>query len=162
MATTSALITVVNALWTQVSTDPAILAVCQPFDGPPLIDRASAPVELWVGSDGLDADDDGITITRTLRAFGGGPAGALRDEAILIPCTIWSIGGETSTAERRAQVDAVYAALCTNVSSGSGDLGLTTLLCGGIDVTEGRLRQIQSPDGYAVVLSLTLTAQARI
>lgn len=162
MATTSALIAVVNALWAQVSADPAILALCTPFDGPPIIDRASAPVELWVGSDGTDADDDGITLSRTLRAFGGGPAGALRDETISIPCTIWAIGGETTTTERRAQIDAVLAALCTNLASGSGDLGLTTLLCGGIDVTEGRLRQIQSPDGYAVVLSLILTAQARI
>lgn len=161
MATTSALITVVNALWTQLSGDTAITALCTPYDGPPIVDRSSA-VELWVGALGLDADDDSITLTRTLRAFGGGPAGALRDETISIPCAIWSIGGETTTVERRAQVAAVFAALCTNLSSGSGDLGLTTLLCGGIDVTEGRLRQLQTPDGYAVVLTATLTAQARI
>jgi hypothetical protein len=160
MGTTSVLIAAVNGLNTLLAGTSAITTLCTVYDGPPIVDRSS-DVELWVGALGVDQDDDSITFTRAPVTFGGGPAGAGRDETILIPCAIWAIGGETEPATRRAAIDAVFAQVCTALAV-PDPLGNPAVFCGGVEVAEGSLRQLQTPDGAAVVLTFTIRVDARI
>lgn len=164
MATASILIASVNALYTTLNVaavQNAVSPACVVFDGPPIIDRSSQ-YELWVGATGLDPDEELIRLTRVPKAFGGGPSGALRDEVVSAPCAIWAIGGETNPTARRTAVGLIFAQVCATLSAGSGDLGLGAVLCGGVEVREGSLRQIQSPDGYACVLTFTVQISAQI
>lgn len=167
MGTTSVLLTSVNALYTTLnvaSVTGAVTPAAVAYDGPPIVDRSSA-VELWVGATGLDPDEEVITLQRVPVAFGGGSAGALRDEVVSAPCAIWAIRGEndpTSVQDLRTQVGAVFDAVCARLSAGSGDLGLGAVLCGGVEVREGNLRQIQSPDGFSVVLTFTVQISAQV
>lgn len=167
MGTASVLITSVNALYATLAVAAVTDVVTPPagvFDGPPIVDRSS-PTELWVGATGVDDDDEGVTLQRVPVAFGGGAAGALRDEVVLAQCAIWAIGGETDQAgvqARRTNVGLVFDAVCARLAAGSGDLGLGSVLCGGVEVREGTLRQIQTPDGYACVLTFTVQISAQV
>lgn len=163
MGTTSVLVAAVNGLNTLLAGTAAITALCDVYDGPPIINRSST-VELWVGALGIDQDDDNISFNRKPVTFGGGPAGAGRDEQILIPCAIWAIGGETDAAgvlARRNACDAVFAQV-TAALAVNDPLGNPAVFCGGVEVAEGTLRQMQTPDGFAVVLTFFVQVDARI
>jgi hypothetical protein len=160
MGTASVFVAAVNGLNTLLAGTAAITALCTVYDGPPIVDRSSS-VELWVGALGVDQDDDNTRFTRRPVTFGGGPAGAGRDEQILIPCAIWSIGGETTVVDRRNAVDAVFAQVCTALAV-NDPLGQPAVFCGGVEVAEGTLRQLQTPDGAAVVLAFFVQVDARI
>lgn len=167
MGTTSILLTSVNALYTTLnvaSVTGAVTPAAVAYDGPPIVDRSS-DVELWVSATGLEADDDNTTLARAPKSFGGGPSGALRDELVSVPCAIWAIGGETDQVDvqaLRAKVGTLFDAVCARLAAGNGDLGLGAVLCGGVEVREGTLRQIQSPDGYAVVLTFFVQISAQV
>lgn len=131
----------------------------QVFLGPPL-DR-TAPIEVLVGSYGLEAEDDGTSFGQAWATLGGG---GQREKTIDIPGCVWVIGGETDTAamvERLTLAGAVFAVIETALHSPTEDLGIPEILCGGVELIEGGVWMGQTAGGASVAIRFIARATAR-
>lgn len=129
------------------------------YDGPPTIDRSSE-IEVWIGATGLDSDDEGARHRETWATMGAGSA-SQRDVEVDVPGCVWVIGGEVDMRTRRRTAAAVLGVLDT-ILTPPDPLSLGQLLCGGVELSAGSCRQIQSTDGASVAWSFTIHTSARI
>jgi hypothetical protein len=129
------------------------------FDGPPVVDRTTE-IEVWIGATGSDSEGDGARISERWATMGAGAA-SQRHVTVDVPCAVWVIGGEVDMRTRRrtaAQVLDVVAGLLHTVDP----LGLAEVLCGGVEISLGVCRQLQTADGAACHWTFTVRATARV
>lgn len=128
----------------------------QVYFGPPSNDR-SWEIEVWVGATGLGPDEDAASFSQRWATLGGN---GQRDKTLTIPCAVWVLDTADSMQTTLATADAVFA-IVEGILHVADPLSLGTVLCGGVEVSDGRPRLTQTPDGPAAVISFAVRVSGR-